>query len=91
MPEKYSKNVKKEIGEYALIHESQAAIEVFSKKYPTIQFNRTSINYRKDKSKSRFDGYDYKKSGRPNMLDDALLVKVKDTGFRYLFVWWCYQ
>ena len=39
------KNVKKEVGEYALIHGTQAAITVFSKKYSTIQFNWTSVNY----------------------------------------------
>ena len=63
---------KKEVGEYALIHGKQAAI-----KDQTIKFNRTSVNCWKDKSKSRSDSGDYKKAGRPNMLDDALLVKVK--------------
>ena len=51
---------------------------MFRKKYSTIQFNQPSVNYWKDKSKSRSDDVDYKKTGRPNMLDDALLVKVKD-------------
>ena len=48
-----AKNVKKDIDEYALIHGTQAVIKVFSKKYPTIRFNRTSVNYWKDRSKSR--------------------------------------
>ena len=39
------KNIKKEVGKYALILETQAPIKVFSKKYPTAQFNRTSVNY----------------------------------------------
>ena len=51
-------NVKKEVGEYALIHGTQAAIKVFCKKCPTFQFNQ---HYG-----------DYKKDGRPNLLDDAL-------------------
>ena len=70
---------EKEVCEYALSHGTQAAIKVFSEKYPTIQFHRTSANYWKDKSKSRSDDGDYKKVGRSKMLDDALLVKVKDT------------
>ena len=53
-------------------------IKVFSKKYPTIQFSQTSVNYCKDKIKSRADDGGYKKAGRPNILDDTLLVKVKD-------------
>ena len=72
------KNVKKDIDEHALIHGTQAVIKVFSKKYPTIRFYRTSVNYWKDRSKSRSNDGDYKKAGRPSMLDDVLLVKVKD-------------
>lgn len=71
-------NVKKEVGEYALINGTQAAIRVFSKKYPSIKFNRTSVNYWKSKSKSGPNDSGFKKAGRPNMLDDVLLVKVKD-------------
>ena len=62
-----SKNFKKEVGEYAVIHGMQATIKVFSKKYPNIQFNWTSVNCWKDKSKSRSDSGDYKETGRPNM------------------------
>ena len=47
--------------------ELQATIKVFSKKYPNIQFNWTSVNCWKDKSKSRSDNGDYKQTGRPNM------------------------
>ena len=61
-----------------LIHETQAVIKLFSKKYPTIPFNRNSVSYWKDKSNSRSNDGDYRKAGRPNMLDDTLLVKVKD-------------
>ena len=57
-----------------LIHVTQAVIKLFSKKYPTIQFNRNSVSYWNSRSN---DG-DYRKAGRPNMLDDTLLVKVKD-------------
>ena len=78
IPEKHSKTCQKEVGEYTLTHGTQAVIKVFSKKYPTIQFNRTFVNYKRDKSKSRPDGGDYKNAGRPNILDDALLLKVKD-------------
>ena len=69
--ETLQKNVKKDIDEYALIHGTQAVIKVFSKKYPTIRFNRTSVNYWKDRSKSRSKDGDYKKGGRQSMLDDA--------------------
>ena len=55
IPEKHSKTCQKEVGEYTLIHGTQAVIKVFSKKYPTIQFNRTFVNYKRDKSKSRPD------------------------------------
>ena len=51
---------------------------MFSKKYSAIQFNRTSVNCWKDKSKSCSDDGDYRKAGRTNILNDALLVKVKD-------------
>ena len=70
---KIPKNVKKEVSEYDLTHGTQAAIKVFSKKYPTIQFNHW-----KDKSKSCYENGGYKKAGRLNMLNDALLVKLKD-------------
>ena len=78
IPEKHSKICQKEVREYTLIHGTQAVIKVFSKKYPTIHFNRTFVNYKRDKSKSRPDDGDYKNAGRPNKLDDALLMKVKD-------------
>ena len=42
------------------------------------QFKSSSINSNKDKSKSRSNDGDYKKAGRPSMLNGALLVKVKD-------------
>ena len=45
------KNVKEEDGDYDLIHKAQVTIKVLSNKYTTIQLYRTSVNYRKDKSK----------------------------------------
>ena len=78
IPEKLSKNVKQQFAEYVLIPKAQAAIKLFSKKYPTIQFNRNSVSYWKDNSNSRSNDDYYRKAGRPNMLDDTLLVKVKD-------------
>lgn len=74
IPEK----IKKEVGKYANIHGTQAAIKRFEETYPTYIFKRTSVNNWKNKLKTSKDKNTvFKKKGRPNLLADDLLGKVK--------------
>ena len=41
--------IKREVGEYALIHGIKSALEKFGKKYPKYTFIRTSVNGLKKK------------------------------------------
>ena len=82
-PKQYQKqipeNVKREVGKYASIFGTSSAIKKFSLKYPKHSFIRTSVNNWKNKFKEGRDGdVVLKKVGRPNILDDHLIRKVKD-------------
>ena len=73
VPEK----IKIKVGEYAFIHGTKAAIDYFTKLYPHHNFVRTSVNNWKKKVKDKqLEGK--KGKGRPNMLEEHLLNKVKD-------------
>ena len=88
-PKQYTKqipeSVKREFGRYASIFGTSSAIKKFSLKYLKHSFIRTSVNNWKNKFKGSHDGdVALKKVGRPNILDDHLIRKVKDnaTGTR---------
>ena len=57
---------------------TSSAIKKFSVKYPKFTFIRTSVNNWKNKCKTGGDNFVFKKVGRPNLLDDNLIKKVKD-------------
>jgi len=71
-------DVRKEVGQYALIHGTSSAIKKYSSKYTKYNFIRTSVNNWKNKFKGGRNDVVFKKVGRPNILDDHLLRKVKD-------------
>ena len=76
--------IKNEVGEYALIHGTKSALEKFGKKYPKYTFIRTSVNNWKkkiEKDKKNDNATVHRRKGRPNLLDDEFLVKVKDVVF----------
>ena len=76
----YNKNVpdkiKKEVGRYALAHSTNDALKHFTEKYPHTKFVRTSVNNWKKKEEKGVRRMN--KKGRPNLLADDLLSKVKD-------------
>ena len=80
-PKKYQREipekVKREVGNHALTFRTLSAIKKFSVKYPKFTFIRTSVNNWKNKCKTGGDNFVFKKVGRPNLLDDNLIKKVK--------------
>ena len=76
-----SERIKNEVGEYALIHGTKSALEKFRKKYPKYTFIRTPVNNWKKKNEKhkRNDNVNlHRRKGRPNLLQDEFLVKLKD-------------
>ena len=64
-----------------MIHGTKSALERFGKKYPKYTFIRTSVNKWKkkiEKDKKYDNAINHRRKGRPNILDDEFLVKVKD-------------
>ena len=78
-PDKYQKGIpeeiKKEVGTYANIYGTASAIKKFSTKYEKYTFNQTTVNSWKAKSKNKSV---FNKAGRPNILGENLIKKVKD-------------
>ena len=79
--------IRNEVGEYALINGTKSALEKFNTKYPQYTFLRTSVNNWKKKienDKKQNIVTVIAKKGRPNLLDDETLAKVRDgiTGIR---------
>ena len=74
VPEK----VRKEVGRYALIHETKAAVDKYSKIYPKYDLKLTSVNTWETKCKNNKENTLAKKSERPNLLSDELPQKTKD-------------
>ena len=72
---KVPEKIKRNVGEYALVHGTKAAQVHFGRVYPHFTFLRTSVNNWKRKAKS---SPLHKNKGRPNLLNDHLLQKVKD-------------
>ena len=70
--------VKIEIGRYALLHGTQAALKKFSKIHPKYDLKRTSINTWKEKCKTKKESALEKLSGRPTLLSNHLIRKAKD-------------
>jgi len=83
-PEKYQKaipeQIKREVGMYANDFGTASAIKKFTVKYDKYIFNRTTVNSWKNKYNSTIANKDvvFKKAGRPNLLDNNLIKKVKD-------------
>lgn len=75
------KHVRVEVGKYALVHGTHAAMKKFSELYPKFKFKRTTINTWKSKLKANGQQNTntlFKKTGRPNLLPEELLKKTKD-------------
>ena len=70
--------VKIEVGRYAALNETKAALKRYSKIYPKYDLKRTSVNSWKSKIKGENENSLAKRSGRPNLLSDDLLKKTKD-------------
>ena len=73
--------IKNELGEYALINGTKSALEKFNTKYPQYTFVRTSVNNWKKKienDKKKTIVTVIAKKGRPNLLDNDTLAKVRD-------------
>ena len=81
-PKKYQKEipekVKREVANRTLTFGTSSAIKKFSAKYPKFTFIGTSVNNWKNKCKTGGDNFVFKKVGRPNLLNDNLIKKVKD-------------
>ena len=69
--------IKQEIGSYALIHGTKAAIDRFSKVYTKYSLRRTTTNGWKERYKKN-DLHSIGKRERPNLVDDEMLKKIKD-------------
>ena len=70
--------IKREAGKYALLHGTKATVERFNKVYPKYTFVRTTINNWKLKMKKEKDGKTiFKKKGRPNLVSDDFMKKIK--------------
>ena len=70
--------IKREAGKYALLHGTKATVERFNKVYPNYTFVRTTINNWNIKMKKEKDGKTiFKKKGRPNLVSDDFMEKIK--------------
>ena len=67
----------KEIGSYALIHGTKAAINRFAKVYTKYLLKRTTVNGLKEIFKKN-DLHSIRKRRRPNLVDDEVFSKIKD-------------
>ena len=70
--------IKREAGKYALLRGTKATVERFNKVYPKYTFVKTTINNWKLKMKKEKDGKTiFTKKGRPNLLSDDFMKKIK--------------
>ena len=70
--------IKREAWKYALLHRTKVTVERFNKVYPKCTFVRTTINNWKLKMKKEKDGKTiFKKKGRPNLVSDDFMKKIK--------------
>ena len=72
------KNIRMEVGKYALAHSTEDALAKFSKQYPKYKFKRTSINSWKASFKNNGNSQNLKKIGRLNLLPEELLKRTED-------------
>ena len=73
--------IKVEIGRYALIHGTKSAIDRFSKVYTKYSLKRTTVNGWKESCKKKKNDQPIapiQRKGRPNLVDDEMLKKMKD-------------
>ena len=73
--------IKEEIGRYALIHGTKSAINRFSKVYTKYSLKRRTVNGWKESCKKNKNDQpiaSIQKKGRPNLVDDEILKKIKD-------------
>ena len=73
--------IKEEIGRYALIHGTKSAIDRFSKVYAKYSLKRTRVNGWKESCKKKKNDQPIapiQGKGRPNLVDDEMLRKIKD-------------
>ena len=73
--------IKEEIGRYALIHGTKSAIDRFSKVYTKYSLKRTTVNGWKESCKKKKNNQPIapiQRKGRPNLVDDEMLKKIKD-------------
>ena len=68
--------IKQETGSYALIYGTKATIDRFTKVYTKYSLKRTTINRSKERYKKN-DLQSIRKRGRPNLVDDEMLKKMK--------------
>ena len=70
--------MKREAGKYALLRGTKATVERYDKVYPKYTFVRTTTNNWKLKMKKEKDGkIIFKKKGRPNLVSDDFMKKIK--------------
>ena len=72
-----SENIRKDVGKYAMVNGTNAAIKKFAKLYPKFTFKRTTINTWKTKYQKNGNETVLKSIDRPNLLSDILLKKRK--------------
>ena len=60
-----------------MIHGTKAAIDNFSKDYTKYSLKRTTVSGWKERCKKN-DLHSIEKRGKPNLVDDAILKKIKD-------------
>ena len=70
-------SVKTEVSKHARDFGTASAVKKYTMKYPKYTFKRTTVNSWKNKFKNN-ENVVVKTVGRPNILDDRLLKKVKD-------------
>ena len=73
--------LKEEIGRYALIHGAKSAIDRFSKVYTKYSLKRTTVSGWKESCKKKKNDQPIapiQRKGRPNLVDDEMLKKIKD-------------
>ena len=77
--------IKQDIGSYALIHGTKAAIYRFAKVYTKYSLKNTMVNGWKERYKKN-DFHSIGKRGRPNLADDEMLKIIKDVIIRSYLV-----
>ncbi|MCH2406248.1 MAG: hypothetical protein MK200_08665, partial [Nitrosopumilus sp.] len=75
------RKIKLEVAKHAKFHGTSSAIQKYSKLHPKYTFHRTTVNSWKQKLLQKSNNQDlptFTKAGRPNLVDEVLMQKVKD-------------